>query len=484
MLTETRTVAMIGTLVVWLAASGCSTPSQAPPAAAPGASAQTGVTPTEARTIARDAYVYGYPMVDSYRIQHAYFVDPKNPEYKAPWNQIRNIPRVFTPEDKAVQTPNSDTPYSMAGLDLRAEPIVLTVPAIEKDRYFSIQLIDLYTHNFDYIGSRATGNDGGSFLIAGPRWKGEAPKGVKKVIRSETELVLAVYRTQLFNPGDLDNVKKIQDGYKVQPVSAFLGQTALVTGPAITFIQPLTPETQKTSLQFFNLLNFLLTYSPTVPSETAVMDRFAKIGIGAGKTLDLNALTPDMKQALEQGMADGWREYSDFKSSDIDTGKVTSGDMFGTRDYLKNNYVYRMAAAMLGIYGNSKAEAMYPLYTLDEKKEKLDGATGRYTMRFAPGELPPVNAFWSVTMYNLPQSLLVSNPLNRYLLNAPMLPQFARDSDGGLTLFIQNESPGKAKEANWLPAPKGPFWLAMRLYWPKDEATSGKWAAPPVKRVQ
>ena len=169
MMTETRTVAMIGTLVVWLAASGYSTPSQAAPEAAPDASAQTRVTPTEARTIARDAYVYGYPMVDSYRIQHAYFVDPKNPEYKAPWNQIRNIPRVFTPEDKAVQTPNSDTPYSMAGLDLRAEPIVLTVPAIEKDRYFSIQLIDL-TYNFDYLGSRATGNDRGSLLIAGPRW--------------------------------------------------------------------------------------------------------------------------------------------------------------------------------------------------------------------------------------------------------------------------------------------------------------------------
>ena len=133
MLTGTRIVAVIVTLVVCLAASGCSTPSQAPPAAAPGASAQTSVTPAEARTIARDAYVYGYPMVDSYRIQHAYFVDAKNPEYKAPWNQIRNIPRVFTPEDKAVQTPNSDTPYSMAGLDLRAEPIVLTVPAIEKN---------------------------------------------------------------------------------------------------------------------------------------------------------------------------------------------------------------------------------------------------------------------------------------------------------------------------------------------------------------
>ena len=174
------------------------------------------VTAAEARAIAKEAYIYGFPMVDNYRIQHAYFVDTKNPEYKAPWNQLVNIPRVYTPADTAIQTPNSDTPYSLVGMDLRAEPIVLTVPPIEKDRYFSVQLIDAYTFNFAYIGSRATGNDGGSFLIAGPGWKGETPKGVKKVIRSETEFVLAVYRTQLFNPDDLDNVKKVQAGYKAR----------------------------------------------------------------------------------------------------------------------------------------------------------------------------------------------------------------------------------------------------------------------------
>src|SRR4029453_11693715 len=149
--------------------------------------------------------------------------DSKNPEYKGPWNTLVNIPRVYTPADTAIQTPNSDTPYSFAGVDLRAEPFVLTVPVIEKDRYFSVQLIDWYTFNFDYIGSRATGNDGGSFLVAGPNWKGEAPNGVKQVIRSETEFVFAAYRTQLFDPGDLDNVKKIQAGYKAQTLSAFLG---------------------------------------------------------------------------------------------------------------------------------------------------------------------------------------------------------------------------------------------------------------------
>jgi len=208
------------------------------------------ISATEARAIAKEAYIYGFPMVDSYRIQYAYFVNTKDSEYKGPWNQLVNIPRVYTPADTAVQTPNSDTPYSMLGLDLRAEPIVLTVPPIEKDRYFSIQLIDAYSFNFDYIGSRATGNDGGSFLIAGPSWKGETPKGIKKVMRSETELALAAYRTQLFNPADLDNVKKIQAAYKAEPLSKFLGQPAPAAASAIDFVKPLTPDEEKTSPSF------------------------------------------------------------------------------------------------------------------------------------------------------------------------------------------------------------------------------------------
>ena len=443
--------------------------------------AETGVTPAEAHAIAKEAYIYGFPMVDSYRIEHAYFVDRTNPEFKAPWNQITNIPRVYTPADTAIQTPNSDTPYSFAGLDLHAEPIVLTVPVIEKDRYFSIQFIDLYTFNFAYAGSRTTGNGGGSFLIAGPRWKGETPEVVKKVIRSETEFVLAVYRTQLFNPGDIDNVKKVQAGYKVQPLSAFLGTAAPKAAPGIDFIKPLTPAEEKTSLQLFNILSYLLQFCPTDPSETELMARFAKIGVGAGMTIDASKLSPEMKEALEQGVADAWAEFAGLVKQ-FDAGKVTSGDVFGTREYLKNNYLYRMTAAVLGIWGNSKLEAMYPVYGVDADGKKLDGAN-RYSLHFAAGQLPPVNAFWSLTMYELPASLLVANPLNRYLINSPMLPQLKKDADGGLTLLIQNESPGKDKEINWLPAPKGPFIMYMRLYWPKDQAVEGKWTAPPLKQA-
>ena len=421
-------------------------------------------------------------MVDSYRIQYAYFVDRQNPEYKAPWNQIRNIPRVFTPADTAIQTPNSDTPYSWLGMDLRAEPIVLTVPKIEKERYYSIQFTDLYTFNFDYLGSRATGNDGGNFLVVGPNWKGETPKGIKKVIRSETELALAVYRTQLFNPSDIDNVKKVQAGYKVQTLSAFLGTAAPKAAPAIDFIKPLTHVEEKTSLQLFNILNFILQFCPTDPSEKALMARFAKIGVGAGKTFDPSKLSPEIKTAIEQGMADAWADF-DGVMKQLNDGKLSSGDIeVGTRADMKNNYLYRMAAT-IGIWGNSKQEAIYPVYRVDADKQKLSGAK-RYTLRFAPGQLPPVNAFWSLTMYELPASLLVANPINRYLINSPMLPQLKRDADGGLTLFIQNESPGKDKEANWLPAPKGPFGMYMRLYWPKAEALDGKWTAPPLRQVK
>jgi len=438
-------------------------------------------TPDEARAIAKEAYIYGFPLVDNYRCEYSYFVDRQDPDFKAPWNQIANIPRVFTPADTAVQTPNSDTPYSWLGLDLRVEPVVLTLPPIDKERYYSVQLTDAYTFNFAYLGSRTTGNGGGSYLIAGPNWKGQKPKGVQKVIRSETELIIVIYRTQLFSPSDIDNVKKVQAGYKVQTLSEFSGTPAPKAAAVIDFIKPLTVEGQKTSLQFFNIVNFVLQFCPTVPSEKQLRARFAKIGVGAGKTFDPDKLTPEMKTAIEQGRADAWAEFAGGVKQ-LNDGSLTSGDLFGTRQSMKNNYLNRWLGT-IGIYGNSKQEAMYPIYRVDADGQNLSGAN-RYSIRFAPGQLPPVHAFWSLTMYSLPESLLVANSLNRYLINSPMLPQLHRDADGGLTLLIQNESPGEDKEANWLPAPKGPFAMYMRLYWPKEAALDGEWTAPKLNKTQ
>ena len=433
----------------------------------------------EARAIARDAYVYGFPLVDSYRIQYAYFVDKDNPEYKGNWNEIHNTARVYTPDDKAVQTPNSDTPYSFVGVDLRTEPVVLTVPSVEKERYYSIQFVDMYTFNFAYAGSRTTSNEAGNFLLAGPNWKGDKPSGIKQMIQSETELVLLLYRTQLFNPDDLGNVKKVQAGYKIQSLSQFLNQPAPAPAPIIEFMKPLGVQEQKASLEFFNQLNFILQFCPAHPSETGMMKRFAKMDIGANKNFSANNFSPEIKKAIEDGLTDAWKVNEEVHNMAA-AGKAGSGDFFGTRVHLKNNYPYRMAAAVAGIYGNSQEEAIYPVYYLDSSGQPLNASSNRYTLRFAAGQLPPVNAFWSLTAYEMPSSLLYANPLNRYLINSPMLADLKKNEDGGLTLYVQNESPGKDRESNWLPAPKGKLKLVLRLYWPKKEALDGTWKAPPM----
>lgn len=183
-----------------------------------------------------------------------------------------------------------------------------------------------------------------------------------------------------------------------------------------------------------------------------------------------------------RGAADAWQAFGEAKKQ-VDAERVTAGDFLGTREYLKSNHMYRMLAAVLIIYGNSKQEAMYPVYAIDANGQKLDGAQNRYILRFAPGQFPPVNAFWSLTMYELPSRLLVANPLNRYLINSPMLPDLKRDPDDGVTLYIQYDSPGKDKEANWLPAPSGPFLMFLRLFWPKPEVLDGKWRQPPLQRA-
>lgn len=359
---------------------------------------------------------------------------------------------------------------------------MLSFPAIAAGRYYSAQFIDLYTYNFAYVGSRTTGNGGGDFLLAGPDWQGEQPAGIAGVIRCETQLAMVLYRTQLFGPDDIAAVKQIQAGYTVQPLSTYLGRPAPPAAPPIDFPRPLTAEAERTSLAFFGQLNFVLQFCPTHPSEVALMDRFGRIGVGAGRPFDPEALAPEMRRAIEDGIADAWAAYDEIEER-MRSGGPTSGDLFGSRDSLGDNYLYRMVGAVDGIYGNSKEEAIYPGYLVNATGEPLDGARHRYALRFAPGDLPPVNAFWSLTLYELPPRLLSANPIDRYLINSAMLPDLRRDPDGGLTLLIQHESPGPEWESNWLPAPDGPFYMGLRLYWPGVEAQDGTWTIPPLVQV-
>jgi len=446
------------------------------------------LSPADTKAIAEEGFIYGLPIVMNYGVMYEYSVDKNSGQYKAPFNQIKNEARVFTYKDTAVVTPNSDTPYSFAWLDLRAEPIVLSVPAVEKGRYYSVQLEDGNTFNYGYIGSRATANDAGDYMVAGPDWKGETPPGIKKVFHSTTQFSLAGYRTQLFGPDDMPNVVKVQSGYKVQPLSAFLKQPAPPAAPTINFPK-INKELAKTG--FFDYLDFSLQFAPPGPEEKDIRDKLARLGIGAGKNFDFKALSPEQKAAVIEGVKAGEAKVKAFLAGGVkDVNGWKIGNWFGDRAFFNGNWLKRAAGAQGGIYGNDSIEATYPLTKTLADGEPLDGSKYNYTLTFAEGQYPPVNAFWSVTMYDGKSQLLIKNPINRYLINSPMEPNLKKNADGSLTLYIQNKSPGKDKESNWLPAPNDLIYLVMRLYWPKTEAPSilpageGTWKPPGIVKVR
>jgi hypothetical protein len=438
----------------------------------------------ETKTIAEEGFIYGLPLVMNYAVMNEFAVDTKSSQFKAPFNQIKNEARVFTYEDTAVVTPNSDTPYSILWMDLRAEPMVLSVPMVDKKRYFSVMLTDGNTYNFGYIGSRATGNEPGDYLVVGPDWKGVTPEGIKKVFASTTPFAVAAYRTQLFNPVDMPNVVKVQSGYKVQPLSAFLKQPAPQAAPNIDFV-PATTAGIKTN--FFEYLNAALQFVPPTAEDKEIRAKLASIGVGPGKTFEFKDLSLEHKAAVALAMKEGDEKVDKFAASGVkNINGWNIGSFFGDRDFYKGNWLLRAAAAKVGIYGNDAVEAMYPITRVDAKGAALDGSKHNYTLTFPAGQLPPVNSFWSVTMYDGKSQLLIKNPIDRYLINSPMLPGMKKNPDGSLTLYIQKDSPGKTKEANWLPAPDGAIYLVMRLYWPKDTPPSvlpageGTWKPPGI----
>ena len=448
------------------------------------------LTPAETKAIAEEGYIYGLPIVMNYAIMNEYAVDKNTNQFKAPFNHIKNEPRVYTYKDTAVLSPNSDTPYSLAWLDLRAEPVVITVPEVEKGRYYSVQLVDGNLYNDGYIGSRATGNEAGSYAVAGPDWQGEAPEGVGKVFHSTTPFMLVIFRTQLFNPEDMPNVEKIQAGYRVQTLSAFQGKPAPAAAPDIDFL-PATSAGVKS--HFWSYLGAALDYIPESDKDTDIRARLAMIGVGRGKTFDMDSLSPEQRQAMAEGMKAGDAKVTKFVAdgaTDVNGWQV--GSLWGDSDFYDGDWLKRAGGGRAGIYGNDAAEAMYLLSRVDAGGQTLDGSKHNYTLTFPAGSLPPVKAFWSITMYYSDSQLLVKNPINRYLVNSPMLPDMKKNDDGSLTIYLQHESPGKDKESNWLPAPDGPIYLALRMYWPKPASDTssvlppgkGTWGPPGIVKLK
>jgi hypothetical protein len=462
-----------------------------PISAAKEADGKAGITAPgieETGAIAEEAFIYGLPIVMNYAVMYEYAVDKDSGQFKAPFNQIANDARVFTYEDTTVVTPNSDTPYSMAWLDLRAEPMVISVPAVPAPRYYSVQLVDGNTFNYGYIGSRATGTEAGDYLVVGPGWSGDKPDGIKNVYQSTTDFALTIFRTQLFNPDDMPNVEKVQAGYKVQPLSAFLKQPPPPAAPAVDFPK-IDKEMVKTN--FFEYLDFALQFAPPGPEEKAIREKLATIGIGPGKTFSFKDLSLAHKAELLVGMQQGSDKVDHYLANSlVNANGWGLGDPFGDRAFFNGDWLKRAASAKAGIYGNNVEEASYPMTRKDSQGDALDGSKHNYTITFPAGELPPVNAFWSVTMYDGKTQLLIKNPINRYLINSPMLPDMKKGEDGSLTLYVQKDSPGADQESNWLPAPDGPIYLVMRLYWPKTEPPSllpigkGEWKPPAVVKVE
>jgi hypothetical protein len=333
-----------------------------------------------------------------------------------------------------------------------------------------------------------TGSEAGDYLVAAPGWAGAVPAVIKQVFHPTTPFALTIFRTQLFDAGDMPNVVKVQAGYKAQPLSAFLKQPAPAAAPAIKFL-PATTAGIKAN--FYEYLDAALELVPVTYSTRELRARLASIGIGPGKTFALKDLSAEHKAAILLAMRSGDDKVDQYLAErlrDFSGWKV--GSLFGDSAFYAGDWLKRAAAAKGGIYGNDAVEAMYPMTRVDSTGETLDGSKNKYTLTFAADQFPPVNAFWSVTMYDGKSQLLIENPIGRYLINSPMLPGMKKEDDGSLILYIQKDSPGKELESNWLPAPDGPIYLVMRLYWPKTKAPSilpageGSWSPPGIVQAE
>jgi hypothetical protein len=447
------------------------------------AGCSTAPSPEEAKTIAEEAYVFAYPMLENYKTMYVQAVDQNSGVYRGSFNEIVRTSKLLGADFTEVVTPNNDTFYDFIWLDLRTEPMVLSVPSVPLERYYSFQFVDLYTHNFGYIGSRATGTGAGNYLIAGPGWVGEQLEGVDGVFQSEGDFVFALGRTQVNGLDDTEEVIAIQEEYRITSLSEFLGAEAPAPAPTLEF--PPYDVEQAQSAGFIAYVNFLLGHLKPDQSEKELLRKLESIGIEPGEGFDPDDLDPALRGAINQGVASALKK---IEAKMADLGETKNGwqrsvGVFGDRKEMEGKYLVRAAGAMLGLYGNTHYEAFYPAALTDADGEPLDGSAHSYVMRIPKEQLPAVRGFWSITMYRLPEKLFVPNSINRYSIG-DRTPGLRYARDGSLTIYVQQRRPGGNRRANWLPAPVGPFYMVCRLYWPKDKVFIDEWAPASVKKAR
>lgn len=449
---------------------------------------ENGLTANEAKAISKEAYIFAYPMLMGYKSLYYTSIDKKSPGYRSGFNVITHDRRPADDTRKDVVSMNADTPYSLFALDLRTEPMVFSVPKIN-DRYYVFQFIDLFTHNFAYIGTRATGDEAGDYLLVGPNWKGEIPQGkFKAVYHVESELATGIGRTQLFGMKDLQNVIQIQDKYKLTPMSTFLGKEAPKRAKDIEWI-PITDVNDFSNSNFIKYFNtYLSLVQPFNKEDIEALKRFEKIGIKQGEKYDTTQFSDEITTAINEGVNEA---IAAIKEKSGKLGQQKNGwnmmDPFGTRSFYKGDRLLRAAAVMVGIYGNDKIEAFYPVAYIDADGNTLNGKNNNYKIHFSKDEIPPANYFWSITIYDKTADgvggYLIKNPINRFLINSTT-DGLVYDKDGGLTIYIQNKKPDASKLSNWLPSPAEDFYLMIRIYGPKETALNGTWSAPKIERIK
>jgi hypothetical protein len=421
--------------------------------------------PEQAKAIARDAYVFTYPLVMNFRTLYMQAIKGEGRFGK--WLHLG----LSSPADTDIVTPNNDTPYSYAWVDLRAEPWVLTLPKIEPNRFYTSQWDDLWGYVLDNPGSVLDGNEGGSYLVAAPDWKGALPPGIRRVVCGESSILGTLTRTQVIGgEPDLPRVQAIQQSYQLQPLSAFLGAPAPTAAPAIEW--PAWNEGDETREAYWGYVRFLLPFVSPHPSDAPMYEQLASMGLAADAPWQPERLDPAVRTALQQGL-----EEARATMKQLSEGGIDSGRFFGTRAHVATNYMDRALGVYMGIFGNVPQVSVYLSMPADAAGKPLDGGKAAYTLTFAKGQLPPVKYFWSVTMYSVPQRLLVENGIKRYSIGSST-PGLKANDDGSLVLHVSAKSPGRDKESNWLPAPNGPFWTVLRTYGPSESIIDGSYVRP------
>jgi hypothetical protein len=421
------------------------------------AAASSSPSPDEVRVIAQEAYVIGFPLVDNYRLFYPYFHNASDPS--------------FTSLSTA---PAKNVGRTIIAIELLAEPLVFTAPDAIEGLAYSVQLVDLTATSTDRLDA-STIESGESLMIVSPNWKGTSPAGVTRQLQAQSELALLIVEAKPKGSQLTQLWKQPQSSYSVQPLTTFLGKAPPPPARSIDYFKPLNRRKEQQSLAFYSELAFVLQFVPPDPIEVAQRNRFAEIGLHAGQPFGTSFLDGEIKSALAAGMAEGQRAVAE--DEDAQSGRSQ------LQKYLQYN-----SSVMSDMDANWRQrtanENVFTIPIMLDSGGQPFGGQNRYTLTLAAGNLPPAELSWSLAMYQRPQQTRVDNPLHRYRIDSTMLPLLERGSDGSVTIYIQHDPPESETLANWLPAPKGPFLMKLRLHGPRPRTLRAEWQMPPVERVE